>query len=66
MLAKVEIKHVGGIATEVIVDGQNISDTLSAITYQHRAGENPKLVLEMIPGAFSLASNACEVEKEKP
>ena len=64
MLAKVEIRHIGGIATEVIVDGRDISKKLSAITYQHRAGETPKLILEMVPGTLNLASNACEVEKE--
>lgn len=65
MFAKVEIKHVGGIATEVIVDGKDISDQLSALTYEHRAGEMPKLILEMVPRTFNLASNGCKVE-EKP
>ncbi|NCE81747.1 hypothetical protein D1156_11900 [Neglecta sp. X58] len=65
MLANVEIRHVGGIATEVIVDGQDVSNMLSVVTYQHRAGEAPKLILEMVPGTFNLASNACKVE-EKP
>ncbi len=64
MLAKVEIKNICNALSEVIVDGQDLSNTLSAITYQHRAGETPKLILELIPRALDIVSNACEVKKE--
>lgn len=65
MLAKVEIRNISDKTTEVIVDGRDISDKISALTYQHCAGEPPKLILEMVPGTLDIVSNGCEVEVEK-
>ena len=63
MLSKVEIRNISSTMTEVIMDGKDISDKLSALTYQHRAGETPKLILELVPGTLNLVSKGCEVEK---
>ena len=64
MLAKVEIRNISAKTTEVIVDGRDISDKISGLTYQHCAGETPKLFLEMVPGTMDIVSNGCRVEKE--
>ncbi|MEY8405008.1 hypothetical protein AALA54_17215 [Oscillospiraceae bacterium 44-34] len=64
MLAKVEIRNISAKTTEVIVDGRDISDKISGLTYQHCAGETPKLILEMVPGTMDIVSNGCRIEKE--
>lgn len=53
--------------SEVVINGKDISKTITALTYEHRAGELPKLILEMVPGTLDIISNGCEVEvEEKP
>lgn len=67
MLAKVEIRNICAKTTEVIVDGKDLSKTLIGLSYEHRAGELPTLILEVMPGTLDIVSNNCEVEiKEKP
>lgn len=67
MLAKVEIKNICASVSDVIVDGKDLSKTLTGLSYEHRAGELPKLILEVMPGTLDIISNNCEVEiKEKP
>ena len=67
MLAKVEIRNICGAVSDVVIDGKDFSETVTALTYEHRAGELPKLILEVAPGTLDIISNDCEVEvEEKP
>ena len=56
MLAKVEIRNICGAVSDVVIDGKDISKTLTALTYEHRAGELPKLILEVAPGMMNIIS----------
>ena len=65
MLSKVEIRNICGAVSDVVIDGKDISKTLTALTYEHRAGKMPKLILEVVPGTLDIISEGCEVEVEK-
>ena len=60
-LPEVKIKDFGSFA-EVLIDGENVSNRITAFTFHHQAGEIPKLTLEIVPDSLELESGGCEVE----
>ena len=59
-MADVEITTVGGngVVSDVIIDGENVSDRIFGLSYKHEPGEFPKLTLTVIPRRVAIRSVA--------
>lgn len=63
MLADVKIDDLGLGASRVIIDGEDISNKISEVTYHHKAGELPTLTLTLVPQGTSISMKQVKIKE---
>jgi hypothetical protein len=63
--ASVEIR-CDGVTSSVLIDGQELSNKITAIHFQHKGGDYPKVYLEMPVASVPVVGTAIRVKKHSP